>query len=325
MSVKFVLKPATNRHLQHGTIFRLGRIAVLGWVFACTNATGPTSTSAPDEAVVATASSTYPNMPAGLTALWQYDGNGLPGGGTLGFKTTNMVLGQAKAFSYVANTMSAPTVSDAPIDPSQVYNTLYPTGLSGGTTPCAFWAWKDGTHTPVNEYYEAGWFKLVGPNFEGPGSSGEWKALGYWAVAGAPGSGQDNDVYQVLGPTGTTTKTAAGIIASQWYFSVRMQNYAAWTLTGGTVLSNKWYRYEIHMVANTVGASNGVLEVWLTDVTDGGSPTKVITSTNRVYRTSSNPAGFWQRTFVPVWGGSAPVGKTRNDNVEVARIAGFGK
>lgn len=152
------------------TIFRLGMIAALGWVFACTDATRPTAPTVPDDVVRAiVTTSAYPNLPAGMTALFQYDGNGLPGGGTLGLKTTNMVLGQGSYFAYVTGAGTAPTITDAPIDPTQVFDVKYPTGLAPGTSPLGAWMRQNGSFTAFNEYYEAGWFR-IGLPLTGAGS-----------------------------------------------------------------------------------------------------------------------------------------------------------
>ena len=83
---------------------------------------------------------------------------------------------------------------------------------------------------------------------------------------------------------------------------------------------------EIRMVLeNPVGTANGILEVWLTNVTDGAAPVKIISSANRTYRNAANPAGFWSRSFVPVWGGGSLGPKTREDHLQIARMASWAK
>ncbi|MGH7536080.1 MAG: hypothetical protein ACREMG_10945, partial [Gemmatimonadales bacterium] len=269
-------------------------------------------------------STTYPHLPSGLTQLFQFDGNGLPSGWT----GSGMSVGAGNNATWAA-TPSFPGASSAPVDGPTVYDVLYPAGLQPGTAPAGLWMWKDNSFQQQTEYYEAGWFSLPGSDFEGPGSTGEWKMLGYWAVGqGWPG-GYDAQIYTLISPVNVTGHTVAGTVASSWSFSVRAQQQVAWAAYPNGSLNiqcGKWYRYEIHMILeNPVGAANGILEVWLTNVTDGGSPVKILSFSDRTYRNSSNTAGFWKRSFVPVWGGGGPATKTRNDHLQIARMAAWGR
>jgi hypothetical protein len=179
---------------------------------------------------------------------------------------------------------------------------------------------------PVNEYYEATWFKIAGVDFEGPGAAGQWKALGFWAVAIAPG-GYEGTLYNVLTANNIVGSTSAGVLANSWLFGFVRQgtDIPAWRIDSGIIANNKWYRMELYMQINTpVTSSNGVLKIWLTNVTDGGAPVLVINSTTRQYRSAANPSAFWLRHYDPTWGGGSPGPKTRNDYVHIARMAGFG-
>jgi hypothetical protein len=258
----------------------------------------------------------YPNLPAGLLPLFEYNGNGLPGGGTLGLKATNMVGGMASYFAYSAGAGTIGSDAGA-VDPSQVLDVKYPTGLQPGTASVGFWMWKNGLFVPVTQYYEAGWVRIVGPDFLTPGT-GEWKWLGYWAVGQPAGGSIDNQIYNVLAGAG-------GSAVGSFSFFIREQNIQAWSVPGGTIICGHRYRYEIYMkLDNPAGAANGLLKVWLTDLDIGGSPVKVIDSANRPYRTAGNTAGFWKRTAVQVWGGGGGANRSRDDHVQWAKLTAFG-
>lgn len=272
-----------------------------------------------------TPSAPYPHLPTGLSSLFQYDGNGLPSG----WGTANMAVGVGSTYAYTPGTASIVSAPNAPVGAPTVYDLLYPAGLQPGTTPAGYWMWRDNSFQQQTEYYEAGWFSLPGADFEGPGGGGEWKILGYWAVGQGWPNGYDAQIYSVATPVGSSGSTAAGTVASTWSLSIRAQQQVSWAAYPNGALNiqcGKWYRYEIHMILeNPVGAKNGVLEVWLTNVTDGGSPVKILSYYDRTYRNSSNAAGFWKRSFVPVWGGGGPAPKTRNDHLQIARMAAWGR
>lgn len=280
----------------------------------------PAPTTAPSSP-----SALYPNLPTGLNQLFQYDGNGLPSG----WGTAGMTMGAGDVYAYSPGTATTVNVSNAPVDPPTVYDLRYPAGLAPGTTPAGLFLWQNNSYQQQTEYYEAGWFTLPGTDFEGPGGSGEWKILGYWAVGQGWPNGYDAQIYGVATPAGSSGSTSAGVISSTWSLSIRAQQQVSWAAYSNGALKvqcGKWYRYEIHMVLeNPVGAKNGILEVWLTNVTDGGSPVKILSYSDRTYRNTSNAAGFWKRTYVPVWGGNGPAPKTRNDHLQIARIAGWGR
>jgi hypothetical protein len=263
----------------------------------------------------------YPNLPVTLSPLFLYDGNILPTLDT--YSTTGMTIGYAARF---ASNHAITTDATAPIDPSAVLQRAYPAGLPGGTANGILNFW--GSPPPqiqVDEYYEATWFKITGANFEGPGT-GQWKLLGFWAVANAPG-GYPGILYQILSANGTVGSTSAGVLANSWIFGFVRQgtDIPNWRIDSGVVLNDKWYRMELYMQINTpVTSANGVLKIWLTNVTDGGAPVPLINSTNRQYRSAALPAAFWLKHYSPTWGGTSTGPKTRNDYVHIARTAGFG-
>jgi hypothetical protein len=292
--------------------------------------TGPSANAA--VSVVATTSAqpgTYPHLPAGLSLLFQYDGNGLPGGGGTTLSATNMAAGVGSFYAYWSGAATNPTASDAPGGSSQVYDLLYPAGLGGGNSSAIYKMWSSPSWPQMTEYYEAGLLRIGGSSFEGPGSTGQWKILGYWAVGQAPG-GYGAQIFGLAAPVNVVGTTTAGQIATTWKLGILAQNQVTWAVwsssTSLLIQCGKWYRYEIHMVLdNPAGASNGVLEVWLTNVTDGGAPVKIISQTDRPYRSSTATAGFWARWYDPVWGGGSPSPKTRNDHLQVAQMTGFGR
>lgn len=266
----------------------------------------------------------YPNLPAGLSPLFRYDGNATPNLNT--YASTGMALGMAYDLYGNISIASDPT---APVDPPNVLDINYYAGLGPGNAPTTIYMWNTATQTPVvNHYYEAGWFQLVGTTFEGPGA-GQWKVLGYWGVGTA---GATNVVYGVVIPTGSTASTAAGIVAHDWLLDIAAQNHISWRYgmyyggTTGTMLvsGGNWYRYELEMQKDSsAGAGDGILRLWLTNVTGGIGPVKIL-DRQVPYTNSTNPYGFDVRALVPVWGGGGPANKTRSDHVRWARLAGFG-
>jgi hypothetical protein len=311
---------ATGGSIDAGGVFTAGSTAGSFKIIAKAASanvadTVPITVTAPPVSppVTSGGSGQYPNRPGGMTQLFQYDGKGASPGCPK--TSTNMTLGISCGQTMNGGSISFPSPSDAPFG-GTVLDIVYPTGLKGGNEPYDQWMWNNGNHDQMGEYYEAGWFR-IGANasatdFQGPGS-GEWKLLGYWAVGATPG-GYSAQIYNVASSSGTS---------GTWNLSIRAQGATSWSSGGGSVLCGKWYRYEIHMVLNDPDVPNGVLEFWLTNVSDGGAPVKVISKTDRLYRTSGSPAGFWQRSFVPVWGGGGGV-KDRNDHLQIARMAGFG-
>ncbi|MEK7328163.1 MAG: hypothetical protein AAB217_23210, partial [Chloroflexota bacterium] len=273
------------------------------------------------------ASTLYPNLPAGLNALYQYDGNGLPNNGAQNMGPVNMALGVGSTNNVAWGHSLTVNDPSAPIDGPMIYDFLYTVGQGGGTSGGGINLWNAADYPQVTEYYEAMWFRLPGQNFEGPGTAGQWKMPGYWSV-GAPPGGYAGQIYGVIQAAGATTPTSAGVLASQWSMSIRAQVHVSWAVYGAglNVLCGKWYRMETRMVLeNPVGATNGILEVGLTNVTDGAAPVKIISSADRTYRNAANPAGFWSRHFVPVWGGGSLGPKTRDDHLQIARMAAWAK
>ena len=260
----------------------------------------------------------YPNLPTNLTPLFIYNGNVLPTNGVTG--TTGMDLGYGNSF-FTNNSIVSD--STAPVNCCLVNRFTYPTGMSGGTTGGQLNLWgSTGPRIPVMQYYEATYFKIVGSSFEGPGT-GQWKALGYWAV-GIPSGGYSGTIYNVFSVAGTSGTTSAGVLGTSWTFGIAAQGHVSWRIDAGTILADKWYRMEIYMDAGSLDTANGVLKVWLTNISDSGAATLVINSTNRPYRTTANPDGFWNRHYTPVWGGSSFGPKTRNDFVHIAHMAAYG-
>lgn len=75
---------------------------------------------------------------------------------------------------------------------------------------------------------------------------------------------------------------------------------------------------------NTVGVADGILKVWITNITDGGAATLVMNSSNRIYRVSAEPNGFFNRHYNVTWGGSSPNLKLGTSYANLIFIAGFG-
>src|SRR6185295_8999224 len=78
---------------------------------------------------LAQATEPYPNLPAGLNLLFQYDGNALP------TDSTSSVVGMTAGYgNRFFGGHSIATDTSAPVDPSSVYQHTYPTGSAGGSS-----------------------------------------------------------------------------------------------------------------------------------------------------------------------------------------------
>src|SRR5687768_10692444 len=227
----------------------------------------------------------YPNLPVGLNQLYQYDGNVLPSFETT--TTTGMALGYGNRFGGGTSIVSDAT---APIDASSVFRFTYGVGLSPGTSGGQANVW--GTHNPrvpTDEYYEAIWIKIVGngTNFENPGTS-PWKFNGFWGV-GEPVGGYSGGMFALLEASndlgnspGTNNKlsTTFGMSVSRQSSSSELVR----RIHGGNLTVGKWYRIEYYFRINTMGSANGLMKVWITNVTDSGSASLVINISNMLYR-----------------------------------------
>lgn len=91
-------------------------------------------------------------------------------------------------------------------------------------------------------------------------------------------------------------------------------------------LVDEWNFLEFHILLNTVGMSDGVLEVWLDNCgTDGsacsGTPTKVIERTDVVWRdTSMEMTTFWKEN----WSNPPSSGNSLIDNLVISTAGPIG-
>jgi hypothetical protein len=181
----------------------------------------------------------------------------------------------------------------------------YPAGLPSGGGGIA-WSLSptvSGTVVSYQRWYQSEFFQMEGTQWEGPGSSGQNKVLGFWGVAGL-----QNAIYSVI-TSGSGTLTAGGNRrSSTWSLNFRQQGIgypsSPGILGSGVTLSvGTRYRIEIEMTMNTDGGPNGILRVWVTNLSSGTIVSRE--ESGVVWRFSTNPnTGFFQRRLDPTFGGS---------------------
>lgn len=277
----------------------------------------------------------YPNKAAcdaNLVPLYLYKGNVLPTFEATG--TAGMDLGFGSRFG---SAMSIGTDASATFDPSSILRWTYFQGLAagGGGGQLNFWGTTN-PKVPTNTYYEALEFRVIGngTNFEHPGV-GPWKILGFWGV-GDPIDGYNGGLYSLV-EAGNNLGTSPGTnhqLASVFNFGMVRQSpdnsLGGQRINAGSFTLLKRYRVEFCFKINDlppVGQppiANGVMKVWITNLTDAGSAQLVINVSNFKYRNNAYPTAFKSRHFNLTWGGGSPYAKTRNDVLEFTHIAGFG-
>jgi hypothetical protein len=278
------------------------------------------------------ARASYPHRPADLRTLAEirFDAP-LPHGWSCG--RPGMGAGCWYQYSDRVSIVDDPT---APVNHGRVLQYTWPAGLRPGTSAGPWGGWGGrGMRPQVARYYEAGWFKIAGPDLEGPGA-GQHKLLGYWGV-----DSYNAAVYSALEPvngrpTGRTGKQSNTVVAAEWTLDIRQQLdgvFRSMRPNAGrqTIVAGKWFRYEILMELNSIRDGeprpNGTLRVWLTNVSDRGRAVLTHSYDDVKWRTARHPGGFSERHWNPIWGGKGPVRKTREDRflVDQVYIAGAGQ
>lgn len=277
----------------------------------------------------------YPNKPAALNPIFEYNGNILPLDNTM--STVGMTVGYGNKFNSKFSIVSDST---APVDGSLIMRYTIPSGQLSGTDNGQLNFWNTaGPRVPVNAYYEAMWIKVVGngTNFEVAGD-GPWKLGGFWGVGDPPG-GYSGGMYMLVdrgNDLGTITNTSTdpdtvNQLSSVFNLAMVRQSTSSELVRregGGQLLLGVWYRLEFYFVINDIGSANGIMKVWLTTYNNAGAitagPTLVINWSNWRYRNAAYPHAFWVRHYSPTSGGRMPNTKTRDDFLHIAKFAGFG-
>jgi hypothetical protein len=184
-----------------------------------------------------------------------------------------------------------------------------------------------------DEYYEMVEFMLTRSPWVGPGTAGgQHKLPGFWGV-----NGSSNRIYGILrSSSGTevvypgTDPTYTGEVnreADSWSLDIRLQNGGDWSAVPNVsgafqIQTLKRYRLQMYCKMNTTfatgtstaallsGNGNGILQTWLTNLTDAPTVRQGIHNYTGVqWRRSTDPAtGFYTKQHNPIWGGAATDG-----------------
>jgi hypothetical protein len=187
-----------------------------------------------------------------------------------------------------------------------VYRHRFPKGASPGSGS-GMWSLEpqvNGVTVGYSEWYESLVFQLEGTSFEGPGDTGQIKALGYWGVACV-----NNAIYnQIVGTDGIIT-ASGNRQATTFSVRIRQQGGGGVSLpisdkAVGTIKVGRPYRFEIYMKLNTTygTSANGVLRVWITDLASGAQQFREYTTMQYRYESSCSK-GYHRRHYDPIWGG----------------------
>jgi len=258
-------------------------------------------------ATISALASGYPNEPSGFVRFAETSLEGLPPSGTLDGAWVAWTWGSG------APRHAAVSAGDAPVSPPGVFQFTFSAGIDVGSGVAVLQGWDTSGDTDNTRYravYESGWFKIPSSDFETPGAG--MKLLGYWGVGQAGmGTRVPAQVYSFIPGSSTFAMT-------EWNLSIRQQNHIARDMpqnmnTGTMIHAGQWHNYEILMILNDIGSSNGTLSVWLDGV-------QIHEHTDVMYRNAGNPSGFYGRRWDPIWGGIGPEVKSRDDHLWIDHI-----
>lgn len=193
-------------------------------------------------------------------------------------------------------------VNDAssPGSPPNVGEFEYPAGFQAGSAPGQI---EFDELSNYSQLYLSFWMKLS-PNFQGQ-SSGTNKVMFIW-INNHPAvflSNQGSGTSEPLLPT----LRYQGDVDSRAYFEQNVGSRQPMT-------RGQWRRWEVLLILNTPGQSNGVIRFWI----DGQ---KVGDYTNVGFRNGNQT---WQYVYLqPIWGGtSGSVASTQYLRIDQIRVSG---
>jgi hypothetical protein len=192
--------------------------------------------------------------------------------------------------------------------------TRYRSGLAPGSAPVNWGGWNAGSAQSGDEYeriYFSKHIRLV------DNGRGDWESqrvgtkVGFFGVGRC--SGSNAEIYLLL-QGGTRSD-----------FTIRMMQQGPVSRGIGQnrdssplIRVGKWQHWEIEMVLNDVGRSNGIIRWWI----DG----RLIMEHHDVeYRTRKDPCGFIAYKWNPTWGGTGGGPKSRDDFIDISEIRISGK
>jgi hypothetical protein len=274
-------------------------------VDATTTGTDLNSDVAPSFAV----STALTNQPSGFSRIAEWAASSMMPLSTYATSGYGVLSGKWARW-YKSSGTSGKSDASAPKTSSGTLQFTWPAGLSPGTAAGGVTGWATTDGTEYSKIYESGWVKIPSSSFEVHGPSLGLKMFGFWAVGNKQNSGGAN---QLIGWTQATTNPATKL-----RFVLMQQNFITRNLwpnvnTGYLFIPGTWHRYEILMEINSIGSANGKFQMWW-------NGTKTHNYTNVTYRTSTYPAKFFARKWIPIWGGAGGPNKSRTDNLLVDHI-----
>jgi hypothetical protein len=298
--------------------------------------TGPSATAA--VTVIATTSTlspstTYPNLPSGLTRLAENGFSNVPGSGA---SDEYIYPGGSWSRSGSWNTGSvAPRTRNwgvttdvtAPQSASSVLQYVWPQGLTGGSgTGFTFYAdWLTPFPNGVKELYVSWRMKIPTADFET--NVVMTKMLGYVSYGSTTRRNQSFTWYAGPNYTGHPAIYGGTVPFGTFVHNLGscVGNY--YPNGSGHFDAARWHQVEIYEKLNSVnpdgtGNSDGIYRVWvdgnleqnLTAVLFVGGASQVCTGANAPPSpdTGTGKLGFYQLHYDPIWGGTGGT-KTRDD------------
>jgi len=172
-------------------------------------------------------------------------------------------------------------------NPSNAAKVTFASGFGGGNAPGKI---VTAAFTSQTNIYYGFWIKYD-PNWTRH-DIGEKQLYIWWGSA-------ENLYFGPEGPSGFcgTDKMTASI---QTTWQEGEHNICA-NVSNPSLLDNTWYWIEMHLVMNTVGQANGIMQLWVTP--QGQSEILVMDYSNKTYRNDSSHQ-FNRGEWIPIWGGS---------------------
>jgi hypothetical protein len=232
-----------------------------------------------------------------------------------------VTVGRRTFYSYGYDSIgTASSTTSLASPPLGLLHRLY-AGLAGGN---GSGAWINEEQPPDARgwliWYECEYFNLIGDGavFEGPSggfSGGAWKAFGYWGLGSTVGTPFSSAFIGGLSPYNPTRLGSGNIVATQWFpwfgdnlgGPINYMNTFPLRVTVGHNMRIEWI-----ILAGDVDQTNGRVICYLTDLTLGSGPTKVIDSPRKIRRSAGGlNGGIYRKHYTIVWGGGSvnPLGR----------------
>ncbi len=234
----------------------------------------------------------FPNEPTGMSVLGEHS---FPSGYFENFSSSaNSTAPGARWVirDYDQRLHIETDIADAPMSPPGTMGMAYPAGMATSGEPASF-----ELHIPEQRELYVSYHFLIPSN----PTSGMWemepagvKILGYISFGDDEQQNQGTFMFK---PGGLTP----GPLFAEPAYARRPSSCANFVnvATADNITLDDWHQLEIYGKLNDMGVDNGVHQVWI----DG----ELYSECDQMsYITPSEPHGFWQIHFQPVWGGYNP-------------------